>query len=184
MSDLSLTALLRKAIAGDKAAEHEAIRLVYPELKKIAARMTAHEKAGESLSPTVLVHDFYVQKLCAPAGIAVQIKDRNHFFALAARAMRQVLIDRARARNSAKRSPVEGNVFARPCTELPPDTLLAVDTALNRLEKLDPRATRVVELRYYLGCSINETAAILGITIQNAREDWGFARQWLQAQFK
>ena len=184
MSDLSLTALLHRAIAGDKAAEQEAIRQVYPELKKIAARMTAREHSGAGISPTVLVHDFYVQKLCAPVGIAAEIKDRNHFFALAALAMRQVLIDRARARNSAKRSPVESNVFARRCTELPPDTLIAVDTALIRLEKLDPRAVRVVELRYYLGCSINETAAILGISIQNTRDDWSFARQWLQSHLK
>lgn len=183
MSD-HLTILLRKALGGDRAAEQEAIRQVYPELKRIAARMTSRERADGHLSPTILVHDFYVQKLCAPNGLAVDIKDRNHFFALAARAMRQVLIDRARARDSAKRSPIDPNVFSTPSTELAPDTILALDTALSRLEKLDPRAARVVELLYYLGCTIAETAGILGVSIHSTREDWDFARQWLQAELR
>lgn len=180
MSDL--TFLLRKALLGDREAEEEAIRQVYPELKKIAARMTSKESSDANLSPTVLVHDFYVNKLCAPAGLAVEIKDRNHFFALSARAMRQVLIERARARNSVKRSPVDRNLFATPSTDLAPETLLALESALIRLEKLDPRAARVVELVYYLGCTLAETASILSVPIHTMREDWAFARRWLLDQ--
>lgn len=175
-----LTLLLRKALAGDKAAEAEAIAVVYPELKRIAAAMAAREGADPSLTPTVLVSDFYTQKFAG--GLPENITDRNHFFALAAKAMRQVLIDRARARNATKRQPVDPNVFTRPCTALSPETVLALDAALTKLEKLDARASRVVELQFYLGCSLSETASILGVSLHHVRHDWDYARHWLHTQ--
>ena len=173
----NLTILLRKALLGDKLAEQEAIAIVYPELKRIAGLLASRETADPSLSPTVLVSDFYAEKFAI--GLPEHITDRNHFFALAARAMRQVLIDRARARTTIKRQPVDPNLFNRPCTALAPETLLALETALKKLEELDPRAARVVELIFFLGCTYSETAAALNIPLHQVRQDWDFARHWL-----
>lgn len=173
----NLTILLRKALHGDKLAEQEALAIVYPELKRIAARLAAREQADPSLSPTILVSDFYAEKFAT--GLPEDIADRNHFFALAARAMRQVLTDRARARNATKRQPIDPDLFSRPCTTLPPETLLALETALTKLEKLDPRAARVVEMMFYLGCTFTETAAALNAPLHQVRQDWDFARHWL-----
>jgi RNA polymerase sigma factor (TIGR02999 family) len=176
----NLTVLLRKALLGDKIAEQEAIAIVYPELKRIAGRLASRESADPSLSPTVLVSDFYAEKFAT--GLPEDITDRNHFFALAARAMRQVLVDRARARTTLKRQPVDPNLFNRPCTALSPETLLALETALTKLEKLDLRAARVVELMFYLGCTFSETAAALNTPVHHVRQEWDFARHWLTSQ--
>jgi RNA polymerase sigma factor (TIGR02999 family) len=175
-----LTVLLRKALSGDKTAEAEAISIVYPELKRIAAIMASRESADPSITPTILVSDFYAQKFAG--GLPENIADRNHFYALAARAMRQVLIDRARSRNATKRQPIDPALFTRSCTALSPDTVLALDAALSKLEKLDARASRVVELQFYLGCSITETASILGVSVHHVRHDWDYARHWLHSQ--
>ena len=172
-----LTILLRKALLGDKHAEQEALAIVYPELKRIAALLASRESSDPSLSPTVLVSDFYAEKFAT--SLPENITDRNHFFALAARAMRQVLVDRARARKAAKRQPIDPDLFNRPCTALSPETLLALETALTKLEKLDPRAARVVELMFFLGCTLAETSAALNIPTHHVRQDWDFARHWL-----
>lgn len=176
----NLTVLLRKALLGDKLAEQEAIAIVYPELKKIAARLSSRERADPSLSPTVLVSDFYTEKFAV--GLTEDITDRNHFFALAARAMRQVLVDRARARTTLKRQPIDPNLFNRPCTALAPETLLALETALKKLEELDAPAARVVELMFFLGCTLSETAAALNLPLHKVRQNWDFARHWLTTQ--
>jgi RNA polymerase sigma factor (TIGR02999 family) len=179
---MNLTILLRKALGGDKAAEQEAIALVYPELKRIAARMTAQESADPTLSPTILVSDFFAEKFRAPTGLPGSINDRNHFFSIAARAMRQVLVDRARARNATKRQPVDPHFFQRPCTALSPETLLALEAALKRLEAIAAQAAKVIELRYYLGCTVEETAKSLSISTKQVRAEWDFARQWLESE--
>jgi RNA polymerase sigma factor (TIGR02999 family) len=179
---INLTLLLRKALGGDKAAEQEAISLVYPELKRIAARLSAQESSDPALSPTILVSDFYAEKFRSTAGLPGGITDRNHFFCIAARAMRQVLVDRARARNATKRQPVDPNFTQRPCTALAPETLLALEAALRRLEGLAAQAAKVIELRYYLGCTVEETAKSLGISTKQVRAEWDFARQWLESE--
>ena len=179
---IQLTLLLRKALGGDKAAEQEAIALVYPELKRIAARMAALESSDPSLSPTILVSDFYTEKFRSPAGLPGNITDRNHFFSIAARAMRQVLVDRARSRNAQKRQPVDPNFFQRACTAISPETLLALEAALKRLELIAPQAARVIELRYFLGSTVEETAKSLGISTKQVRAEWDFARQWLESE--
>ena len=178
----NLTILLRKALLGDKLAEQEAIAIVYPELKRIAGRLAARETADPSLSPTVLVSDFYAEKFST--GLPEDITDRNHFFALAARAMRQVLVDRARARTTLKRQPIDPDFFNRPCTTLAPETLLALENALTKMEKLDPRAARVVELMFYLGCTYSETAAALNAPLHHVRQEWDFARHWITPVLK
>ena len=182
---IDLTILLRKALGGDKAAEAEAIRIVYPELKRIAAALAAAENSASSLNPSAIVSEFYLQKLAPPGGIPANIADRNHFLSIAARGMRQVLIDQARARSAAKRLPNETpNFYTAPCTELPRETILALESALSRLQQLDPLIAQIVELIYYLGCSQTETAAILAITPDRVRKEWLFARDWLQNQLK
>lgn len=180
---IDLTILLRKALGGDKAAEEEALRLLYPELRRIAAALAAAESSAATLNPSAVISEFYLQKFAASSGIPENIADRNHFLSIAARGMRQVLIDKARSRSASKRRPPENpNFFSAPCTALPHETVLALEAALTRLQAIDPLVARIVELIYYLGCSQTETAAILGISTDRVRKEWLFARDWLQHQ--
>lgn len=178
--DPNVTALLARATAGDEQATNELFPLVYEELRRLAASFLASERPGHTLQPTALVHEAYV-RLVGPGETTWQ--SRAHFFGAAARAIRRILTDYARARARGKRG---GDPQRVPLSESlaevePADSLdlLALDEALTRLAGLDPQAARLVELRFYGGLSVEETAAALEISPRTAARLWEFARLWL-----
>ena len=179
MSDF--TRLLEAAAAGDASSAAAVLPLVYNELRRLAAGYLAAEPAGQTLSPTALVHEAYL-RLVGPADPA-RWDSRGHFFAAAAEAMRRILIDAARQRRQAKRGGNRCRVElgdAAAATDAPDDDLLALDEALSRLAVDHPVKARLVELRYFAGLSESEAAAVLGISRATASRHWTFARAWLR----
>jgi RNA polymerase sigma factor (TIGR02999 family) len=154
---------------------------VYDELRRIAAAYMRRETPGQTLQATALVHEAYLRLAAArPAW-----RDRQHFIAIAARSMRQVLVDRARARGAAKRWAALDRVSLHESIEAgvaPDDMLPALDEALTRLEQLDPEQARIVELRFFAGASIDEAAAALGISPATLKRRWALARAWLHRE--
>jgi RNA polymerase sigma factor (TIGR02999 family) len=182
--DLSqLTALLNR-MSGSQGVQERVFRLVYAELRGIAQRLVSQEADGNVYQATELLHDTYLKKL---RSLDAPIRSRQHFYSLAARAMRQVLIEEARRRRADKRqAPVytAAPVVAVGSGFRNPDELLDVAPLLERLQEIDARAASVVDLRYFLGCSLEETADVLGATVRAVRDDWDFARLWLQKQLE
>lgn len=155
---------------------------LYAELREIADRLLRGEMTGHTLQPTALVHEAWF-KLAGPK--APRPVDRTHFLALAARAMRQVLVDHARRRQALKRGgPAVDLSIAddRLGFSIPLDDLLSVDDALTRLAGNSPRLARVVELRFFAGLSEEETARALEVTTRTVQRDWAKARAWLHAE--
>ena len=177
-----LTTLIAELRRGNDAAREELVTLVYPELRRIAAHYMRQERPGHTLRTTGLVNEMYV-RLFARASIDWQ--SRAHFFAAVAREMRHILVDYARARHAKKR-PDHRLAISLSDVDVVGDhreeDLLAVDEALARLESIDPRASRVVELRYFTGLSEREAAEALGVSISTLKRDWAFARAWLLDQ--
>lgn len=176
-----LTTLIGELRQGNDAARDELVSLVYPELRRIAAHYMRQERPGHTLRTTGLVNEMYV-RLFGTASIDWQ--SRAHFFAAVAREMRHILVDYARARDAKKR-PDHRLAISLSQVDVPADEgedLLALNEALSRLESIDPRASRVVELRYFTGLSERETAEALGVSIATLKRDWAFARAWLLAQ--
>lgn len=155
------------------------LELAYRDLRAVAARYLQHEDAGHTLQPTALVHEAVLRLMGQQHA---RYQDRQHLVAIAAHAMRRVLVDHARRRLATKRDA--GERVALHDDLLPArfddDELLAVDEALARLAALDPRQARIVEFRYFAGFSIEETAAQLGISPATVKRDWTLARAWLQ----
>ena len=171
--------MLQAWAKGDLEARDCLLPIVYDELRKQAARELRGERAGHTLQPTALVHEVYL-RLAQPRRVPWQ--SRAEFFAAAAQAMRRILVDHARKRAAAKRA---GN-WTR--VELADDVaiegkreldLLALDDALERLAELDPRHARIVELRFFGGLSVAETASVLKISTATVKRDWSLARAWL-----
>ena len=172
------TSLLRKARGGDEPAAAEFLPIVYDELRAIAGNLFKHQP-GQTLQPTALVHEAFL-KLVDQSGAAWQ--DRAHFMAVAAKAMRHVLIDHARERGAAKRGGGWKRVtldVADGASEAKPIDLLALDEALGRLGELDSRQASVVEMRFFAGLSVRETAEVLGVSQRTVELDWKMARAWL-----
>jgi RNA polymerase sigma factor (TIGR02999 family) len=167
--------------AGDPQAAGQLLPLVYDELRKLAAQRLAHEKAGQTLQPTALVHEAYVRLVDTPN--AQLWNTRGHFFAAAAEAMRRIVIDNARR----KRRPKHGGSRKRIdldealCVGEPQEDLLALDEALTRLDEEQPAKAELVKLRYFAGLSLEEAAACLGISVATAKRHWVVARAWLFA---
>jgi RNA polymerase sigma factor (TIGR02999 family) len=178
MSDM--TRLLDAAAAGEPRAAADLLPLVYDELRKLAAARLAAEKPGQTLQPTALVHDAYLRLVGGEA--ANDWNGRGHFFAAAAEAMRRILIDRARARATAKRGgdlqriDLEQLSVADDGREA---ELLALDDALTELERHEPQAARLVKLRYFAGLSHQQAADALGVGRRAADRLWALARAWL-----
>ncbi len=178
-----VTRLLRVARAGDPDALGRVYDLVYGELRQIAAARLRREREGHTLQPTALVNEAFLKLAGSPSA---DVRDRKHFLGIAARAMRQVLVDHARRRGAVKRG--EG-VRAAPLTDqlfdagksggIDAEELLALDAALDRLDRLDPRLRQVVELRYFAGLNDTETGEVLGVTRRTVQRDWVRARAWL-----
>lgn len=175
-----VTGVLRRWSAGDEVAFEQLIPLVYDELHRMALRYLAGERATVSLQATALVNEVCLRLL---GWDQVRWQNRGHFFGVSAQMMRRVLVDIARRRLADRRGgagavrvPLEGIDVAA----VEPDAdLVAIDEALERLAAEDPRKARVVELRFFGGLSMEETAQALGISLRTANNDWAFARAWL-----
>jgi RNA polymerase sigma factor (TIGR02999 family) len=179
-----VTLLLAELRRGDEQARDQLVTLVYPELKRIAARYLRQERPDHSLRPTGLVHEVYLRLIGAERATW---QNRAHFFAAVAREMRHLLVDYARARNARKRG--DGNVRislddVHATAEPRDEDLVALDEALSRLEQIDPRASRAVELRFFTGLSERETAEALRISVATLKRDWSFAKAWLYDQLR
>lgn len=180
---ITITQLLDAATTGDSKAAAQLLPLVYDELRKLAWARLAHEPPGQTLQPTALVHEAFV-KLVGHGDPGWQ--GREHFFGAAARAMRQILVDRARRKAAIKHGGGQERVGLEDdyalAIEPPSVDLLALDEALIMLEARNPRQARLVELRYFAGLSAEETAEILGVTVRTIEREWRFIRTWLHRQ--
>jgi RNA polymerase sigma factor (TIGR02999 family) len=176
-----VTQLLQRLRAGDADARDRLFPLVYEELRQVARRALRRERPDHTLRPTELVHEAFL-KLGAADG---PWQDRAHFLGVAARAMRQILVDHARRRLAGKRG---GGVVATTLEEvgadqgLPPEELLALDAALDRLEQRDPRLRSLVEYRFFGGLSDREIAELLQVSERTVNRDWAKARAWLHKE--
>ena len=154
--------------------------LVYDELRKLAAQKLAHEKPGQTLQATALVHEAYVRLVGDAAG---RWDGRGHFFAVAAEAMRRILIDQARRKATRKagggRRRVDLDAFD-PALDEPDPELLALDESLRELEQRHPRKAEVVKLRFFAGLTTAQAATALGVSTSTAENDWAYARSWLR----
>ena len=174
-----VTALLRAWHAGDEDAYRQVSSILYPELRRQAAHYMRRQRAGDTLQATALVHEAFIR--LADARV-VDWQDRRHFLAVAARTMRRVLVDLARAHGSTKRGAgadhvsLESDVAAQgPALA----DLIAVDEALNTLAAIDARKVQVVELRFFAGLTVEETAHVLDVSPDTVARDWRMARTWL-----
>jgi RNA polymerase sigma-70 factor (ECF subfamily) len=174
-----VTLLLASHQKGDSVAAERLLPLVYKELRHLAAGYMRHEKPGHTLQPTALVHEAYI-RLIRPQ--AQNWKDRAHFLGIAARVMRQILVEHARCRGAEKRGGGQFKLTLDEALVLAPEKsidLLALDEALHALEELDRRQCQIVELRFFSGLSIDETAEALGISPSTVKQEWAVARVWL-----
>ena len=177
----NISVLLQKVNDGDKSAEDELVTDLYRELRRLAAGYLRTDRRDHTLQPTALVNEAYVKMLGRQK---VTWQNRAHFFAVAARVMRQILIDYARARNTDKRG---GGDFMQLEESLVfdkgrPSELLALDEALIRLEGEAPRTHQIVELRFFGGLSIDETAEVMSISARTVKREWSFGRAWLRGE--
>jgi RNA polymerase sigma factor (TIGR02999 family) len=190
MSDV--TRLLNALDQGDPNAASQLLPLVYEELRRLAAQKLAHEKPGQTLQATALVHEAYLRLVgCheeqAPG--TPQFDSRGHFFAAIAEAMRRILVEQARRKHRRRhggqlhKQPLEGN---EPAIASPVDAveLLALNEALDRLEATSPRKAQLVKLRYFAGFTLPEVAALLGVAQSTAEADWTYAKAWLKREME
>jgi len=182
-SQATITQLLQQWGSGDREAAERLLPEVYDELRRIAARQLRHERSDHTLQATAIVHEAYLRLAQDPG---LRWPSRVHFFAFAAHLIRRVLVEHARTRNRAKRSGhLQRITLAEAEGELQlarsPD-LEALDQALSALEALDPRKAAVVELRFFAGLSLEETAGQLGVSPETVSRDWRRARAWLYAE--
>jgi RNA polymerase sigma factor (TIGR02999 family) len=182
---IEVTRILSAIEQGDPQAASQLLLLVYDELRKLAAQKLAQEKPGQTLQATALVHEAYLRLV--GEGEAPRWDSRGHFFAAAAEAMRRILTDGARRRGARKRGGRRERVELPELAESPGDDpidLLALDEALGKLEALYPQKAQVVHLRFFAGCTLEETAEALGIARATAQRHWAFARAWLFGQMR
>jgi RNA polymerase sigma factor (TIGR02999 family) len=180
MSDV--TRILSAIERGDPHAAEQLLPLVYDELRQLAAQKLAHEQPGQTLQATALVHEAYLRLV---GGEQPQDWDgRRHFFAAAAEAMRRILIDRARHKQTRKagggRRRVDLEGVEPVHEEENGDRWLALDEALRQLEAEDPRKAELVKLRFFAGLTAEQAAAALGVSTSTAEKDWAYARSWLR----
>jgi RNA polymerase sigma factor (TIGR02999 family) len=184
MSDVTQLLNSGDVLQHSDARANELLSLVYDELRKLAAHKMAHERPGQTLQPTALVHEAWLRL----SGSTQQSwNDRSHFFGAAAEAMRRILIDRARRKLAARHGAgqeclnLDELEIAAPSTD---DELLAVSDALERFEKLDLRKAQLVKLRYFAGLTNEEAAPLLAISVPTAKRWWTYARAWLYQQIQ
>lgn len=176
-----ITRLLAASRAGDHGALDEVLSLVYGELRRIAVAYLRSERTGHTLQPTALVHEAYIRLLDQRE---TDWQNRAHFYGVAAQMMRRILVDHARARGRQKRDfgmRVDLEDAADSVADRDVD-LVRLDDALNRLAELDPDQARVIELRYFGGLNIPETAEVMGVSESTVKRDWAMARAWLRRE--
>lgn len=174
-----ISVLLLDMRSGNLDAASKLMRLVYGELRRLAAHHMRHEKPGHTLQATALVHEAYL-KLVGQQNVRWQ--SRAHFFGIASRLMRQILVEHARKRQAAKRGGLQQRVELEEAMLSASNVsidLIALDEALRRLAKLDPQQSRIVELRFFGGLSVEQTAEVLGVAPRTVKRDWSVARVWL-----
>jgi RNA polymerase sigma factor (TIGR02999 family) len=179
-----VTALLRRLSTGDSNAAAEVLPLIYEELRRLAAHHMARERPGHTLQATALVHEAYLRLVDQREA---DWKNRAHFYGAAARVMRRILVDHARARGAQKRGgdarrlalDETAAVSAEPLEEL-----IHLDAALTRLAERSQRQVQIVELRYFAGLNVEETAEALAISAKTVKRDWSLARAWLHRELR
>ena len=181
MSDV--TQLLQSIEQGNPQATAELLPLVYEELRKLAAQRLAHEKPGQTLQATGLVHEAYLRLV--DGSTDKQWNNRGHFFAAAAEAMRRIVVEQARRKGSLKHGGDWQRIELNDglvVTEDSASYLVALDAALTRLEQADPAAAKLVQLRYFAGLTMPEAAQAMGIPLRTAERNWTYARTWLHRE--
>ena len=201
MAMSEVTRILSAIEQGDPQAAEQLLPLVYEELRKLAAQRLAHEKPGQTLQATALVHEAYLRLIDEPRGLSPRSSDspnhgdkprgssewsnRAHFFAAAAEAMRRILVESARRKNRLK----HGREFQRvdldsaiEISEARSSDLVALDEALTRLGEIEPAKAELVKLRYFGGLTMPEAASVLGVSLATAERYWTFAKSWLYAE--
>lgn len=179
-----VTVLLEEVAKGNQLAISELTPLVYTELRLLAGRYMARERADHTLQATALVHEAYLKLVRHPPA---EWKSRAHFFGIAAQVMRQILIDYARGRGREKRGAGQQVVALEDAVVFSPERsseLLRIDESLKRLAKLDPRQGRIVELRFFGGLTVEETSQVLGISPKTVKREWAIAKAWLHGDLK
>jgi RNA polymerase sigma-70 factor, ECF subfamily len=175
----NVTALLNRMRRGDREAGDEVAGLVYGELHRIASREMRHEREGHTLQTTALVHEAYMR---LAGSQSLEIQNRGHFFAVASQQMRRILVDHARSSGAQRRGgsaiKVDLDKLQVAAAERSIDVIL-LDESLRELERLEPRAAKVVELRYFGGYTDKEVVEALGVSLATVRREWEFARSWL-----
>jgi len=178
----AVTRLLLEWKSGNSDARDLLTPIVYDELRRQAARYLRREQAGHTLQTTALIHEAYVRLVDQRN---VQWQNRAHFFGIAAQLMRRILVDHARTKKRVKRggSKVQVSLADATVATTGPDLdIVALDEALERLEKLDQQQSRVVELRYFSGLTVEETAEVMGISTATVKREWSVARAWLHRE--
>jgi RNA polymerase sigma-70 factor (ECF subfamily) len=177
-----ITQILHAVAQGDRAAEPRLLELVYAELHGLAAGYMRRERRDHTLQASALVNEAYLRLI---GNGPISFESRAHFYVTAAQTMRRILIDHARKKQSAKRDGAMHRVEmneAMLLVDQHPHRFLDLDAALLRLSEMDARQTRIVELRFFAGLSVEETAKILGISEKTVKRDWSMARAWLENQ--
>jgi RNA polymerase sigma-70 factor, ECF subfamily len=179
----SVTQLLNRWTSGEERALQELVPIVYEELRRLAHYYLQSERPGHTLQSTALVHEAYLR---LAGGQPVELQNRDHFFAIAARLMRQILVDYARSRRAAKRDGgcrvSLSNVVDIPITK--DEDLVMLDEALEELARIDERQARIVELKFFGGLSSSSAASVLGISRATVDREWALARLWLHRHIR
>jgi RNA polymerase sigma-70 factor (ECF subfamily) len=178
----NVTQLLIAWNGGDKQALDKLLPVVYDELRRQAAGYLRRERPGHTLQTTALIHEAYLRLIDQKS---VQWQNRAQFFGIAAQMMRRILVDHARTKHRAKRGGSDIRVSltdATPVTKDPDLNLVELDEALNRLEKIDPQQSKIVELRFFSGLNVEETAAALQISPATVKRNWKVAKAWLHRE--
>jgi RNA polymerase sigma-70 factor (ECF subfamily) len=178
-----ITGWLQAWSQGDETALDRLTPVVYAELRQRARRLMGRERAGHSLQPTALIHEAYLRLV---GSAPVDWRDRGHFYALSARLMRQILVDHARSRGRRKRGAGAMPITFDETVIGPRETpdLVRLDDALHALAEADARKSRVIELRFFGGFSVDEVADVLEVSPQTVLRDWRLAKAWLQREMK
>ena len=176
-----VTRILSAIEQGDPHAAAELLPLVYDELRRLAAEQMAHEKPGQTLEATALVHEAWIRLTGGR-----QYEDRRHFFRAAAKAMRRLLVDRARAKGADKRGGGRRSVELAEWHQVDqiPDQVLELNEALERFAAMEPRKAELVTLRFFGGLSMPEAAEAMGVSLPTAERWWAFARSWLYTELQ
>jgi RNA polymerase sigma factor (TIGR02999 family) len=184
MPSHDVTQLLARWRDGDEAALQQLVPIVHEELRRLARRQMARERPGHTLEPTALVNEAYLRLVNLKQ---MQWQDRAHFFAMGARLMRRILVDFARSRGYQKRGGGAKQVSFTEALGVAEDTatdVVALNDALEALTEVDERKSRVVELRFFGGLSVEETAEVLNVSRETVKRDWQFAKLWLRRQLR